>query len=73
MKRINPLLTANNPAPIPGCHAPVKAIAHSAVVILDFTYQHTDSPCVMTTEVLEIRPGFSHPPKLAKPSATKIS
>jgi hypothetical protein len=33
MKRINPLLTANNPAPIPGCHAPVKAIAHSAVVI----------------------------------------
>jgi len=40
---------------------------------LDFTYQHTDSPCVMTTEVLEIRPGISHPPKLAKPSATKIS
>ena len=34
MKRINPLLTANNPAPIPGCHAPVKAIAHSAVVSL---------------------------------------
>jgi hypothetical protein len=24
MKRINPLLTGNNPAPIPGCHAPVK-------------------------------------------------
>jgi len=23
----------NNPAPIPGCHAPVKAIAHCAVVI----------------------------------------
>ena len=22
IKRINPLLTANNPAPIPGCHAP---------------------------------------------------
>ena len=33
MKRINPLLTTNNPAPIPGCHAPVKAVAHSAVVI----------------------------------------
>jgi hypothetical protein len=32
MKRINPLLTANNPAPIAGCHAPVKAIAHSAVL-----------------------------------------
>ena len=29
MKKTNPLLTANNPAPIPGCHAPVKAIAHS--------------------------------------------
>ena len=26
---------------------------------LDFTYQHTDSPCVMTTEVLDIRSGFS--------------
>jgi hypothetical protein len=33
MKRINPLLTANNPGPIPGCHAPVKALAHSAVVL----------------------------------------
>jgi len=31
------------------------------------------SPCVMTTEVLDIRPGFSHPPKLVKPSVTKIS
>ena len=27
----------------------------------------------MTTGVLEIRPNLSHPPKLAKPSATKIS
>jgi hypothetical protein len=27
----------------------------------------------MTTEVLEIRTGFSHPSKLAKPSATEIS
>jgi hypothetical protein len=26
-------IRCNNPAPIPGCHAPVKAIAHSAVVI----------------------------------------
>ena len=33
MKRLNPLLTANNPAPIPGCHVSVKAIAHSAVVL----------------------------------------
>jgi hypothetical protein len=28
MKRINPLLTTNNPAPIPGCHSHVKTIAH---------------------------------------------
>ena len=31
---------------------------------LDFTYQHTESTCVKTTEVLDIRPGISHPPKL---------
>jgi hypothetical protein len=41
MKRINPLLTANNPAPIPGCHAPVKAIAHSAVVSLSLFLSKT--------------------------------
>jgi hypothetical protein len=28
-----PWLGSNNPAPIPECHAPVKAIAHSAVVL----------------------------------------
>jgi len=39
---------------------------------LDLTY-HPDSPCIMTTEVLEIRPGFSHPTKLASPSATKLA
>jgi hypothetical protein len=38
MKRINPLLTANNPAPIPGCHAPGRAIAHSAVVFLSHVF-----------------------------------
>jgi hypothetical protein len=72
MKRINPLLTANNPAPIPGCHAPEGCCAQCCGY-LDFTYQHKESPCVMTTEVLDIRPGISHPPKLAKPSTTKIS
>jgi hypothetical protein len=33
MKRINPLLTANNPAPIPGCHASVKVIVQSAAAV----------------------------------------
>jgi hypothetical protein len=32
-ERINPLLTGNNPAPIPGCHATVKTVAHIVVVI----------------------------------------
>ena len=72
MKRINPILTVNNPDPIHGCHVPGGCCAQCCGP-LDFTYQLTDSPCVMTTEVLEIRPGFSHPSKLAKPSATKIS
>jgi hypothetical protein len=26
MKRINPFLTTDNPAPIPGCHSPVKTV-----------------------------------------------
>jgi hypothetical protein len=73
MKRINPLLTANNPAPIPGCHAPVKVVAHSAVVIYTSPISTQIPPGVMTTEVLDIRPGISHPPKLTKPSTTKIS
>jgi hypothetical protein len=33
----------------------------------------TESPCVMTTEVLDIRQLVQSPAKLAKPSATKIS
>jgi hypothetical protein len=54
MKRINPLLTANNPAPIPGCHAPVKAIAHSAVVNLTSPIlEHEGLPLCMNTDVLE--------------------
>ena len=72
MKRINPLETGNNPAPIPGCHTS-EGCCSQYCGPLDFTFQLTDSPGVMTTEVLEIRSGFSHPPKLAKPSATKIS
>jgi len=66
--------TSNNPAPIPGCHAP-KGCCAQCCGYLDITYQHPGFPLCHdhTTEVLEIRPGFSHPPKLAKPSATKIS
>jgi hypothetical protein len=63
MKRINPILTVNNPDPIPGCHVSEDCFTQSCGP-LDFTYQITDPPCVMTTEVLEIRPEFSHPPKL---------
>jgi hypothetical protein len=45
MNGINPLLTANNPAPIPGCHAAVKAIAHSDVVLsLMVVYYHVLNP-----------------------------
>jgi hypothetical protein len=52
----------NNNAPFEDVTRP-RAVAHSCGY-LDITYQHTESPCVMTTEVLDIRPGFSHPPKL---------
>jgi hypothetical protein len=54
MKRMNPLSTDNNPAPIPGCHAPVKGIAHSAVVSRLHLAAH-GFPCVMTTEVTSSR------------------
>jgi hypothetical protein len=57
---MNPLLTADNPGPILGCHAP-EGSSTQWCGYLDFTYRHTGSPCVMTTEVLDIRPGFSHP------------
>ena len=71
MKRINPLETANNPDPIPGCHTSEGCYAQCCGP-LDLAKLITESPGVMTTEVLDIRLGFSHPPKLAKPSATKI-
>ncbi len=54
MKRINPLLTDNNPVPIPGCHVTEGCWAQCCGY-LDFTYHHTESPSVMTTEVLDIR------------------
>ena len=63
MKRINPLLTANNPDPIPGCHAP-EGCCTQCCGPLDFTYQLTDSPCVMTTEVLDIRQLLQSPVKV---------
>ena len=61
---LNPLLTTNNPAPIPECRP--KAVAHSAVVLspLDLARLLTESPCVMTTEVLEIRPLVQSPAKV---------
>jgi hypothetical protein len=68
MKRINPLLTSDNPAPIPGCHATRRLLR----TVLWLSRLHLsapkDSPCVMTTEVLDIRPGISvsHPPKVDK-------
>ena len=53
MKRINPLLTANNPAPIPGCHVSEDCCTQCCGP-LDLTGNLiTNSPCV--TEVLEIR------------------
>ena len=63
MKRINLLETANNPAPIPGCHTSEGCCTQSCDP-LDFTYQITDSPCVMTTEVLDIRQLVQSPAKV---------
>ena len=54
IKRINPLLTVNNPAPIPGCHAP-EGCCTQCCGPLDLARLLTESPCVMTTEVLDIR------------------
>ena len=54
MKRINPLETTNNPDPIPGCHAP-KGYCAQYCGPLDLAKLLTESPCVMTTEVLDIR------------------
>ncbi len=53
MKRINPLETANNTAAIPGCHAPEGCCAQCCGP-LDLAKLLTESPCVMTTEVLSL-------------------
>jgi hypothetical protein len=54
MKRINPFLTANNPAPIPGCYVSEGCcVQHCGP--LERAKLFTESPCVMTTEVLDIR------------------
>ena len=63
MKRINPLLTANNPAPIPGCHAPEGCCAQCCGP-LDLARLLTESSCVMTTEVLDIRQLVQSPAKV---------
>ena len=54
MKRINPLKTANNPPPIPGCHA-TEGCCTQCCGPLDLAKLLTESPCGMTTEVLDIR------------------
>jgi hypothetical protein len=63
MKRINPQLTANNPDPIPGCHAPEDCYAQCCGP-LDLARLLTESPCVMTTEVLDIRQLLQSPVKV---------
>ena len=63
MKRINPLLTANNPAPIPGCHVPEGCCAQYCG-LLDLPKLLTESPCVMTTEILDIRQLVQSPAKV---------
>ena len=65
MKRINPLLTANNPAPIPGCHAP-EGCCTQCCGPLDLAKLLTESPCVMTTEILDIRQLVQSPSSLKR-------
>jgi hypothetical protein len=43
MKRINPLLTVNNPAPIPGCHT-TEGCCAQCCGYLDVTYQYQGIP-----------------------------
>ena len=54
MTRINLLETANNPAHIPGCHTS-EGCCTQCCGPLDLAKLITESPCVMTTEVLDIR------------------
>ncbi len=63
MKRINLVLTANNPAPIPGCHV-VEDCCAQCCGPLDLAKLLTESPCVMTTEVLDIRQLVQSPLKV---------
>ncbi len=63
MKRINPLLTANNPDPIPGCHTSEGCYTQSCGP-LDLARLLTESPCVMTTEILDIRQLVQSPAKV---------
>jgi hypothetical protein len=62
MKRINPLLTAKNPLPFQDVTRP-KSVAHSCGP-LDLARLLTESPCVMTTEVLDIRQLVQSPAKV---------
>ncbi len=63
MKRINPFETVNNPAPIPGCHTSEDCYTQCCGP-LDLPRLITESPCVMTTEVLDIRQLVQSPVKV---------
>ena len=63
MKRINPLETVNNPVPIPGCHV-TEGYCAQCCGPLDLAQLLTESPCVMTTEVLDIRQLVQSPAKV---------
>ena len=63
MKRINPLFTAINPDPIPGCHTSEGCCAQCCGP-LDLVRLLTESPFVMTTEVLDIRQLVQSPAKV---------
>ena len=47
MKRINPLETANNPAPIPGCHTTEGCCAQCCGP-LDLAELLMESPCLLS-------------------------
>jgi hypothetical protein len=65
MKRINPLLTPNNPAPIPGCHT-LEGCCAQHCDTPELVKLLTESPCVMTTEVLDIRQLVQSPAKVGE-------
>jgi hypothetical protein len=63
MKRINPVFLTNNPPPIPGCHT-TEGCCSQCCGPLDLPSLFTESPCVMVTEVLDIRQMDQSPVKV---------